>query len=130
VLGYVVGRSRLPNVLAADYTPPWAGYHWITPYVRYGDVVMARDFPSQLLPAYGPYTVAPGYPDFFLPDEARREWAVRRYYTRSTSAEVRRDILREYGVRWVLDGSTPRHDPGLRAVAHGPDGQVLYSVAR
>ncbi len=128
VLGYVVGRGALPDVLAADYTPPWAGYGWITPHVRYGDVVMARDLPSRQIPAYGPCTVAPGYPDFFLPDEFRREPAVQRYHTRGTPAVARGEILREYGVRWVLDGRGPRHDPGLRAVAHGPDGEVLYAV--
>ncbi|MGX4691851.1 hypothetical protein [Streptomyces sp. JNUCC 63] len=128
MLGYVAGRAALPDVLAVDYTPPWAGYDWITPYVEYGDVVMARDLPSQLIPAYGPYTVAPGYPDFFLTDEFQRELAVQRYYTRGTPAVARGEILREYGVRWVLDGRGPRHDPGLRAVAHGPDGEVLYAV--
>ncbi|GED86675.1 hypothetical protein [Streptomyces sp. 6-11-2] len=128
VLGYAVGRAALPDVLAADYTPTWTGYYWITPYVKYGDVVMARDLPSRLIPAYGPYTVAPGYPDFFLPDESRRERAVRRYYTLRTPEGVRRDILRTYAVRWVVDGSRPRHDPELRVVTHGPGGQVLYAV--
>ncbi|MGW5127428.1 hypothetical protein ACWEQ7_25985 [Streptomyces sp. NPDC004069] len=128
VLGYAVGSAALPDVLAADYTPPWTGYHWITPYVKYGDVVMARDLPSRLIPAYGAYTVAPGYPDFFLPDESRREWAVRRYYTRRTPEDVRRDILRTYDVRWVVDGSRPRRDRELRVVTRGPDGQVLYAV--
>ncbi|MFK4148134.1 hypothetical protein [Streptomyces sp. NPDC004065] len=131
VLGYVVGRAALPEALAAHYTRPWTGYHWITPYVRYGDVVMARDFPARLIPAYGPYTVAPGYPDFFLPDEDRREAAVRRYYTRSTPGAVRGDILRRYHVRWVLDTARAwRRDPALRPVARGPAGQILFAVAR
>ncbi|GHE90936.1 hypothetical protein GCM10014715_54260 [Streptomyces spiralis] len=129
MLGYVVGRAALPEALAARYTQPWAGYHWITPYVRYGDVVMARDFASQLIPAYGAYTVAPGYPEFFLPDTARREEAVQRYYTRATPPSVRGDILRTYDVRWVLDGTTPMRSRGLRPVAHGPGGEVLYAVA-
>ncbi|GAA1015875.1 MULTISPECIES: hypothetical protein [Streptomyces] len=128
VLGYVVGRAALPGVLAARHTPPWTGYSWITPYVRYGDVVMARPFPSRMIPAYGPYTVAPGYPDFFLPDERRRELAVRDYYAPGTPAAVRRGILRAYGVRWVLDGHGSRQDPGLRAVARGPGDEVLYAV--
>lgn len=128
VLGYVVGRAALPAALAVHYTEPWAGYHWITPYVRYGDVVMARDVPSRLIPAYGAYTVVPGYPEFFLPDEARREHAVQRYFARSTPRGARRDILRMYRVRWVVDGREPRRDPGLRPVAHGPGGQVLYAV--
>ncbi|MFI2640473.1 hypothetical protein [Streptomyces sp. NPDC018610] len=128
VLGYVVGRARLPAALAANYTRPWAGYHWITPHVRYGDVVMARDFPSRLIPAYGAYTVAPGYPEFFLADEDGRERAVQRYYRRGTPPGVRRDILRAYAVRWVVDTATPRPAPGLRPVARGAGGQVLYAV--
>ncbi|WP_420713313.1 hypothetical protein [Streptomyces sp. Tu 6176] len=130
VAGYVVGRDALPPVLAARYTPPWTGYHWITPHVRYGDVVMARDFPSRLVPAYGAYTVAPGYPEFFLPDAARRERAAERYFARGTPRGARRDILRTYRVRWVLDGRRPQRDPGLRPVAGGPGGQVLYAVTR
>jgi alpha-1,6-mannosyltransferase len=129
MLGYVVGRGALPGALAARYTQPWAGYPWITRHVRYGDVVMARDFAAQLIPAYGAYTVAPGYPEFFLPDTARREKAVQRYYTRATPPSVRADILRTYGVRWVLDGPEPMRSPGLRPVTHGPDGEVLYAVA-
>ncbi|MFJ4552498.1 hypothetical protein ACIP4X_25370 [Streptomyces sp. NPDC088817] len=128
VLGYVFGREALPDVLSAGYTRTWDGYYWITPYVKYGDVVMARDLPSRLIPAYGPYTVAPGYPDFFLPDESRREWAVRLYYTRRTPEGVRREILRTYDVRWVVDRSTPRRDPELRVVTRGPGGQILYAV--
>ncbi|MFI1165411.1 hypothetical protein ACH4UM_17815 [Streptomyces sp. NPDC020801] len=127
-VGYVVGRAALPDALAANYTPPWAGYYWITPYVKYGEVVMARDFPACLIPAYGPYTVAPGYPDFFLPDESQRETAVQRYYTRGTPRAVRRDILRTYDVRWVVDTGQLPPDPALRPVAHGPNGQVLYAV--
>ncbi|MER6982530.1 hypothetical protein ABT317_37580, partial [Streptomyces carpinensis] len=128
MLGYVVGPAALPEALAPRYTRPWTGYHWITPYVRYGDVVMARDFASRLIPAYGPYTVAPGYPEFFLTDESRREEAVQRYYTRATPRGVRRDILRTYDVRWVVDGAEPVQTQGLRPVAHGPDGEVLYAV--
>ncbi|NEA45027.1 hypothetical protein G3I35_01655, partial [Streptomyces sp. SID10815] len=131
VLGYVVGRDRLPAALAVNYVPPWAGYHWITPYVRHGDVVMARDLPSRLVPAYGAYTVTPGYPDFFLRDEARREHAVQRYYRPGTPPGARRDILRAYGVRWVLDAPARHPDPGLRPVARDAAGdEVLYAVTR
>ncbi|GAA2457494.1 hypothetical protein [Streptomyces glaucus] len=127
-VGYVVGRGALPEPVAARYRTPWTGYHWITPWVRYGDVVMARTLPARQIPAYGAYTVAPGYPDFFLPDEERRREAVRRYFAAGTPEAVRRDIVREYGVRWVVDrGAGPRRD-GLRAVARGPGGQVLYRV--
>ncbi|MEU6813023.1 hypothetical protein ABZ920_29395 [Streptomyces sp. NPDC046831] len=128
VLGYVMGRSALPEPLAAHYTPPWTGYGWITPYVPYGDVVMARTSASRLIPAYGAYTVAPGYPDFFLPDEEQRRAAVRAYFTPGTADGVRRDILRRYGVRWVVDRGESAPGAGLREVTRGPDGQVLYAV--
>lgn len=126
-LGYVVPRTALPDAVADRYREPWTGYHWLTPWVRYGDVVMARTLPARQIPAYGPYTVAPGYPDFFLPDEDRRAAAVRTYFAPGTSPEVRQGIVRAYGVRWVVDRGTPAAE-GLRRVADGPDGQVLYEV--
>lgn len=128
-LGYVVGRDALPGAVAAKYRTPWVGYQWITPWVKYGDVVMARTFPSRQIPAYGPYTVAPGYPDVFLPDAGRRDAAVTRYFAAGTSAEGRRTILREYGVRWVVGGRSSA-EPWLRQVATGPGEQVLYEVDR
>ncbi|MGW0998113.1 hypothetical protein ACWD5V_33515 [Streptomyces sp. NPDC002523] len=124
-LGYAVGREALPGAVAAKYRTPWVGYHWITPWVKYGDVVMARTFPSRQIPAYGPYTVAPGYPDVFLPDASRRDAAVRQYFAAGTSSSGRRAIVREYGVRWVVGGSA---EPWLHRVADGPSGQVLYEV--
>ncbi|MGW8062936.1 hypothetical protein ACVV2G_11790 [Streptomyces ziwulingensis] len=128
-LGYVVGREALPGAVAKKVREPWAGYHWITPWVGYGDVVMARRLPSRRIPAYGAYTVAPGYPDFFLRDEDARAAAVRRYFTPGAAGEVRREIVREYGVRWVVDrGPGLRGAEGLRLVARGPGGQVLYAV--
>uniref|UniRef100_UPI001C252CE7 hypothetical protein n=1 Tax=Streptomyces sp. AC602_WCS936 TaxID=2823685 RepID=UPI001C252CE7 len=102
-LGYVVDRGLLPGVVEAKYREPWTGYQWITPWVGYGDVVMARKFPSRQIPAYGAYTVAPGYPDFFLRDEGERVAAVRAYFSEGAVGSVRRGILREYGVRWVVD---------------------------
>ncbi|MFC7885464.1 hypothetical protein ACFUVV_26815 [Streptomyces sp. NPDC057376] len=129
-LGYVVDRGLLPGVVEAKYREPWAGYRWITPWVGYGDVVMAREFPSRQIPAYGAYTVAPGYPDFFLRDEGERVGAVRAYFSEGVEGSVRRGILREYGVRWVVDrGDGLRGVEGLRVVARGPGGEVLYAVA-
>ncbi|MEV5429572.1 hypothetical protein [Streptomyces sp. NPDC052701] len=129
-VGYVVPRGDLPGPVAARYREPWTGYHWITPWVRYGDVVMARTRPARQIPAYGPYTVAPGYPDFFLPDEGRRAAAVRRYFAADTPGSVRRGIVREYGVRWVVATEAAPAGTGLREVARGPGGQVLYAVVR
>lgn len=131
-LGYVVPRDALPARVAAKYSPPWPGCKWLAQEVRYGDVVMARTFPSRQIPAYGPYTVAPGYPDFFLPDQEERVTAVRDYFAPGTSRAERLDILRRYGVRWVVeypgDGGLRADDAALRRVATGPRGQVLYEV--
>ncbi|MGW4734872.1 hypothetical protein ACWEQC_37920 [Streptomyces shenzhenensis] len=127
-VGYVVGRAALPGVVAAKYRAPWTGYRWITPWVKYGDVVMARGVPARQIPAYGAYTVAPGYPDVFLADAGRRDEAVRRYFAAGTPDGVRSGIVREYGVRWVVDRAAGVRDPGLRRVAEGPGGQVLYAV--
>lgn len=129
MLGYVIPRDALPAPLAAKYRPPWAGYHWITPWVGYGDVVMARTVPSRQIPAYGPYTVAPGYPDVFLPDQVGRDAAVERYFAADTSSGTRRAIARRYGVRWVI-GPAADAEPWLREVTTGPAGQVLYEVRR
>lgn len=133
-VGYVVGRGALPRAVAAKYTDPWVGYHWITPWVRYGDVVMAKTYPERQIPAYGAYTVAPGYPDFFLPDEGKREAAVRTYFGTGVPRSARLAALRSYGVRWVVqrpsDGGLPSGDRALRWVATGPGGQALYAVVR
>lgn len=127
-LGYVVPRDALPGVVAEKYRTPWVGYQWIMQAgVRYGDVVMARTFPARQIPAYGPYTVAPGYPDVFLPDAGRREAAVERYFSGGTGTAERREILRKYGVRWVVGGTSAKA-PWLREVAAGPGDQVLYRV--
>ncbi|GGV53782.1 hypothetical protein GCM10010293_67270 [Streptomyces griseoflavus] len=128
-LGYVVPKDALPGVVADRYRAPWKGYGWITPWVGYGDVVMARGRAARQVPAYGGYTVAPGYPDFFLPDEARRAAVTEAYFGARTPQAVRRGAEREYGVRWVVDrGGGLLGDPGLRVVARGPEGLVLYAV--
>ncbi|MFJ3229407.1 hypothetical protein [Streptomyces sp. NPDC086787] len=129
-LGYVVPRGALPQAVAEKYRTPWAGYRWITPWVRYGDIVMARVSVSRQIPAYGPYTVAPGYPDVFLPDERRRDDAVRRYFAAGTAGDERRRIVGAYRVRWVVDTGVAARGAGLREVARGPGGQVLYAVRR
>ncbi|WP_240659791.1 hypothetical protein [Streptomyces sp. WAC 01529] len=131
-LGYVVPRGVLPGPVAAKYKAPWSGYDWLAPQVRHGDVVMAKTFPSRQIPAYGPYTVAPGYPDFFLPDQEARADAVRAYFAPATPRTERLGILRRYGVRWIVqypgDGGLRPGDPALRVAGAGPKGQVLYEV--
>ncbi|MET7515840.1 hypothetical protein ABZS88_20665 [Streptomyces sp. NPDC005480] len=132
VLGYVVPRDLLPKPVADHYEPPWRGYYWVTPWVKYGDVVLATDFPARQIPAYGPYTVAPGYPDFFLPDEAARASAVGTYFAPGTERAARLDVLRRYEVRWIVshrdDAGLAATDPALHKVTTGPGGQTLYEV--
>ncbi|WP_320778991.1 hypothetical protein [Streptomyces sp. CRN 30] len=122
-------RGKWPGAVAAKYRVPWEGYGWITPWVRYGDVVMVRaGRGARQIPAYGAYTVAPGYPDFFLADERERTAAVRRYF--AGDGEARREVLRSYRVRWVVAGEGTAPGGGLRRVARGPGGEVLYAVER
>ncbi|SCD95586.1 hypothetical protein [Streptomyces althioticus] len=127
-LGYVVPADALPDPVAEKYRRPWPGYGWITRWVRYGDVVMAEGRVARQVPAYGPYTVAPGYPDLFLDDEKRRTAATEAYFATGTPAADRRRTEREYEVRWVLDRRGALDDPALRPVARGPRGEVLYAV--
>ncbi|MCS0602578.1 hypothetical protein NX794_15365 [Streptomyces sp. LP11] len=130
-LGYVTGRDALPGAVAAKYRTPWVGYRWIMRAgVRYGDVVLARTGAARQIPAYGPYTVAPGYPDVFLPAAGARKTAVIRYFAAGTSTAERQGIVREYGVRWVVGPRDLAGRPGLRKVTGGPGGQVLYRVVR
>ncbi|MYW48499.1 hypothetical protein [Streptomyces sp. SID161] len=127
-LGYVIDRDTLPGAVAAKYREPWTGYQWIMRAgVRYGDVVMTGEWPARQIPAYGPYTVAPGYPDVFLKDAGRREAAVNRYFAAGASDRVRRGILREYDVKWVVAGRSAAA-PWLHEVTVGPGGKALYRV--
>ncbi|MFF2508473.1 hypothetical protein ACFVTY_34685 [Streptomyces sp. NPDC058067] len=131
-LGYVVPHGDLPRPIADRYKAPWRGYDWLTPWVTYGDVVLAKTNPARQIPAYGPYTVAPGYPDFFLPDEAARNGAVAAYFAPGTGRAARLAVLRRYDVKWIVgyrsDGGLAAADPALHKVTTGPRGQILYKV--
>ncbi len=132
VLGYVVRADALPKAVREKTREPWAGYQWIERWVPYGDTVMVKGRAERQVPAYGPYTVAPGYPDFFLADQEQRLAAVERYFAPGSSRAERLDVLHRYGARWVLqwrsDGGLAASDPALEKVATGPNGQVLYRV--
>ncbi|MFJ6700265.1 hypothetical protein ACIQM4_30045 [Streptomyces sp. NPDC091272] len=131
-LGYVVRADALPPAVREKVREPWADYRWVTPWTRYGDTVMTKGLAARQVPAYGPYTVAPGYPDFFLPDEAARHAAVDRYFAPGSSRAEQLRILHRYKVSWVLrwrsDGGLRAGDPALREVTTGPNGQVLFRV--
>ncbi|GAA2723726.1 MULTISPECIES: hypothetical protein [Streptomyces] len=133
-LTYVLHRQAIPPGLRhARVIALWPDFGWAARRVPRGATVLTADYYAlRSLPAYGPYTVAPAYPDLFLPDEERRHRAVRRYFAPTTSRAERLGILKEYGVRWVLqknDGTGPAPgDPALRPVAQGPRGLTLMEV--
>lgn len=133
-LDYVLRPNAIPPVLREAPTQNvWSDYSWIRPYVHYGDVIMTRDFRAlHQAPAWGGYTVASGYPDFFLPDQEQRARATERYFAPGTTAAERRALLRRYHVRWVIEKlyrhSAPLTDPALHRVAVSPSGAVLLRV--
>jgi len=133
-LGYVLRPAAIPPPLSYAPTQPlWTDYAWVRPYLHRGDVVMtAGYFAQRQVPAYGAYTVAPAYPDFFLPDEQQRTVDTLGYFGRGTTRDQRLALLREYHVRWIIQrlhsGGLSRLDPAVREVAIAPTGEVLLRV--
>jgi hypothetical protein len=111
---------------------PFGDYSWITPYVRYGDVILTRDYYAlRMAPAYGASTVAPAYPDFFLPDERQRWRDTQTFFGRHTTAAQGRAILLRYHVSWLIKSAGARRTPKSRfylPVATGPRGEQLVRV--
>ncbi|MGW7368194.1 hypothetical protein ACWGI8_33460 [Streptomyces sp. NPDC054841] len=130
-LGYVFVGEALPEAVRAKTWPSWQGPEWVTRHVERGDTVMTDHRTSLMLPAYGIYTVAPGFDDIFLPDQEQRHAAVERFFARDTSRKDRLGILHRYNAEWVLrwsnEGGLPGNDPALRLVGWGREGQ-LYKV--
>ncbi len=132
-LNYVASTKSVPVLGSAPAQHEWGGYQWITRHVKYGQVIMTKDyFALRQAPAYGPYTVASGYPDFFLKDEAQREKDTKKFFAKATSRAERLALLRGYHVRWVIqfrsDGGFAAGDPALEKVASGPNGEMLLKV--
>ncbi|MFC5722690.1 hypothetical protein ACFP1Z_21195 [Streptomyces gamaensis] len=134
VVTYVLPSAAVPRALRAlPAVAPWPRFSWAARHVARGETVMTDDYRAlRALPAYGPYTVAPAWPDAFLDDEAERRAATRRYFAPATPRAERLGILREFGVRWVLQrdghGGLPPGDPALRRVERGPGGLALSEV--
>ncbi|MCC3772597.1 hypothetical protein K6I34_006277, partial [Streptomyces sp. UNOC14_S4] len=134
-LSYVLRPAALPPPLRTVHTvAPWHPLRWAARAMAKGDTVMTDNYYAlRTLPAYGPYTVAPAYPDVFLRDARERRDATRRYFAPAASRAERLGILRKYGVRWVLQRAggpgLPADDPALRRTATGPGGFVLSEVA-
>ncbi|RVU16797.1 hypothetical protein EOT10_35615 [Streptomyces antnestii] len=130
--GYVIADEALPPAVRHKSWSSVEGYAWMTPWVQRGDTVMTTRDTSLLVPAYGAYTVAPGYPDLVLPDEKERQAAVARFFAPHSSRADRLDVLHRYHVRWLLrrenEGGLPADDPALHKTTVGPGGQALYRV--
>src|SRR5204862_7696062 len=98
------------------------------------DVVLTPDggtdyIAIRTVPAFGAYTVAPAWPDPFLPDEALRHADLARLLDPATPAVTRRTLLDHYHVRWVLQvRGVPAIDDGWMLVATGPRGERLYAT--
>ncbi|MBT2443612.1 hypothetical protein J7E93_26655 [Streptomyces sp. ISL-36] len=131
-LGFILRQDALSTHITEGTWKPGGTYWWTTPYGKYGEVFMTKWSSAQKLPAFGFYTVAPGYPDFFLPDEDQRLDDTARYFAADTPRRERIELLHKYDVTWVLqkadEGGLPADDPALRRTATGPGGLILYRV--
>ncbi|WP_369378538.1 hypothetical protein [Streptomyces sp. cg36] len=121
------------GVRGVERPPHWDTYGWAAPYIPAGETVLADDYyVVRSLPGYGPFLVAPVWPDPALPeaDRLRRKAAVRRYLTPSTPRSARAEIARRYGVRWLLLTPAQHLPPEAVVVAFSPhSGEVLARVA-
>ncbi|MGW2368230.1 hypothetical protein ACWCZ5_21935 [Streptomyces sp. NPDC001667] len=133
-LSYVLRPAALPPPLRRVHTVAlWPRFDWAARAMPPGATVMTDNYYAlRTIPAYGPYTVAPAYPDVFLRDGTRRRDATRRYFSPAASRAERLGILKEFGARWVLQRTggpgLPPDDPALRRAARGPGGFVLSEV--
>ncbi|MFG1879260.1 6-pyruvoyl-tetrahydropterin synthase-related protein [Sphaerisporangium sp. NPDC049003] len=132
--GAAPGIARaLPPRVPATLVPATVIEHWpggradhgaefARPYVREGDVVMARHAAAtRMLVGWGVRAVAPPYPYPFLADEAERRRAQRRMFAGGTPREERLALADRYGVRCLL-GRRPPEVPGFVPVAaSGPE---------
>jgi hypothetical protein len=94
-------------------------------------VVLTPDdyFAIRTVPAYGARTVAPAWPDPFLPDEARRRHDLDSMRNPATDPATRAALLARYHVRWVLEvPGRPTIEADRPPVATGPQGQRLYAA--
>jgi hypothetical protein len=137
-VGLVVQGSNLlylapvpPRVRTATHMyVDWPTYSWIARYTHPRDVLLTSDFYAvRSVGAYGLYTVAPAWPDPFLPDEAQRRADLLVMLRGSTDPATRAALLRRYHVRWIL-AMPNRWYPvdGRPLVATGPGGERLYEI--
>jgi len=86
-------------------------------------------FAVRTVSAYGVRTVAPVWPDPFLPDATQRARDQATLVDPATDPATRAALLARYRVRWVLETPGGWTLPGDRTpVATGPRGQRLYRL--
>ncbi len=138
LVGFAVQAGHLIHALPPALRPaalerlrhPWPDYAWISAYVHPGDVIVAWDYAAtRSVVAYGAKTIAPTWPDPFLPDESRRRADLAEVYAPDTAPARRLELLARYHVRWILVvGKRSVLEYGRSALAYGPLGQRLYQV--
>jgi hypothetical protein len=127
--GWLTPRVRA----AAHMYPAWPSTGWLRGYLRPGEVVLTPYgtdyFAIRTVPAYGARTVAPVWPDPFLPDEAQRHQDLAQMLDPASPEATRRALLSRYHVRWVWQvRGVPATDDGWTLVATGPREERLYAV--
>ncbi|MFJ6214286.1 hypothetical protein ACIQGZ_13255 [Streptomyces sp. NPDC092296] len=133
VAGYLLpGHEAAFARAEVDRIPAWGDDSWAAPYVHPGETVLTRDYYAlRMIPALGAYTVAPAYPDPFLPDEQQRRRDTYAFFDRDTPAGCGKAILLRYHVGWIIkspdEGPVPA-DPLYATVATGPHGERLVRV--
>ncbi|WP_406398975.1 hypothetical protein [Streptomyces uncialis] len=128
--GAVVPRSLDP--VGFKQPPRWPTYAWVTQHVGRGEVILADGYrPARSLPGYGLNLVAPPWPDPALEERERsRRWsAVHTYLAPNSSPTRRAEIVKRYGVRWLLLSPRQTAPPEAVVVAWDPrSGEVLARV--
>jgi hypothetical protein len=128
--GAVVPRALDP--IGFDQPPRNPTYLWAAEHIGAGEVVLTNaDGALHTLPAYGPYLVAPTWPDPALPEPDRRarKRDVRTYLSPATPPSERARIATRYRVRWLLLTPTQRVPREAVVVAFSPaTGEILARV--
>jgi hypothetical protein len=99
--------------------------------VREGEVVATDNLAAlRMIPAYGAKVIVPGYPDSYIPDEARRRADQDALFNAETSRPQVEAIVARYHVHWVLwDPAKPLAAADVyRIAARQSDGLILFAA--